>query len=66
MRKVTVDDAERTITFTGALPADLQPADADDAAARHLRVRRWDQSGVVKSGAGADARPTSTPPARRR
>ena len=45
MRKVTVDDAERTITFTGALPADLQPADAQDAAARHLRVIRWDQSG---------------------
>ena len=48
MRKVTVDDAARTITFTGALPADLQPANAADAAARHLRVRRWDQSGVVK------------------
>ena len=32
MRKVTVDDAERTITFTGALPLDLQPADAEDAA----------------------------------
>jgi hypothetical protein len=53
VRKVTVDDAARTITFTGALPADLQPADADEAAARHLRVRRWDQSGVVRSGAGA-------------
>ena len=44
------------ITFAGALPADLQPADADDAAARHLRVRRWDQSGVVKSAAGRPAR----------
>ena len=53
IRKVTVDDAERTITFTGALPADLQPANAADAAARHLRVRRWDQAGVVSSGAGA-------------
>jgi len=52
LRKVTVDDAERTITFTGAIPADLQPADADDAAKRHLRVRRWDQAGVVKDGAG--------------
>src|SRR5439155_8435481 len=31
---------------------DLQPANADVAAARHLRVRRWDQSGVIKSGAG--------------
>jgi hypothetical protein len=53
MRKVTVDDAARTITFAGAIPTDLRPANADDAAARHLRVRRWDQSGVVKSGAGA-------------
>jgi hypothetical protein len=52
-RKVTVDDAERTITFTGAIPADLQPADADDAAKRHLRVRRWDEAGVVKDGTGA-------------
>ncbi len=50
MRKVTVDDAERTITFTGALPASLQPADADAAAASHLRVVRWDQSGVVRDG----------------
>lgn len=53
MRKVTVDDAERTISFTGALPADLQPASAVDAAARHLRARRWDQSGIVKDGTGA-------------
>jgi hypothetical protein len=53
LRKVTVDDAARTITFSGALPADLRPADAADAAARHLRVRRWDQSGAVKDGTGA-------------
>jgi hypothetical protein len=53
VRKVTVDDAARTITFTAALPADLLPANADDAAERHVRVRRWDQAGVVKSGAGA-------------
>jgi hypothetical protein len=53
MRKVTVDDAARTITFTGVIPTDLRPANAADAATRHLRVRRWDQSGVVKSGAGA-------------
>jgi len=52
-RKVTVDDTERTITFADALPADLQPADAKDAAARHLRVRRWDQAGVVHDGTGA-------------
>ena len=53
LRKVTVDDAARTITFTGAIPVDLRPANAADAAARHLRVRRWDQAGVVRSGAGA-------------
>ena len=45
IRKVTVDDAARTITFTGAIPTDLRPANAADAAARHLRVRRWDQGG---------------------
>ena len=53
IRKVTVDDAARTITFSPALPAALQPVDADDAAARHLRVRRWDQKGTVSSAAGA-------------
>lgn len=52
LRKVTVDDAERTITFLPAIPADLRPANADDAAQRHLRVRRWDQAGVVKDGNG--------------
>lgn len=53
MRQVTVDDAARTIAFDGAIPTDLRPADADDAAERHLRARRWDQSGVIRSGAGA-------------
>jgi hypothetical protein len=53
MRKVVVDDAERTISFTGALPPDLQPVDASDAATRHLRARRWDQAGIVKDGTGA-------------
>ena len=53
MRKVTVDDAARTITFTGALPADLQPANAAAALSRHLRVRRWDQSGIVRDSTGA-------------
>src|SRR5207244_2241861 len=52
LRKVTVDDAARTITFTGAIPTDLRPVDAADAAARHLRVRRWDQAGGVHAGAG--------------
>jgi Family of unknown function (DUF6519) len=52
LRKVTVDDAARTITFSGAIPTDLRPANADDAAKRHLRVRRWDQAGAIKDGAG--------------
>ena len=52
MRNVVVDDATSTITFADPLPADLQPADADDADARHLRVKRWDQSGEVVSATG--------------
>src|SRR4051812_21142437 len=52
LRKVIVDDAERTITFADAIPNDLKPANAGDAAQRHLRVRRWDQAGAVKDGAG--------------
>jgi hypothetical protein len=54
LRKVTVDDAALTISFTGALPADLVPADADDAATRHTRIRRWDQAGSVKDGTGTE------------
>ena len=53
MRQVTVDDAARTITFDDALDADLQPADDTEAAARHLRIRRWDQSGSIRTAAGA-------------
>lgn len=50
MRRITVNAAARRITFTPALPADLLPASLPDAAfpaARHLRVRRWDQKGKV-------------------
>lgn len=53
MRRVTVDDAARTITFDDALDPDLQPADDADTAARHLRIRRWDQSGPIRTAAGA-------------
>ncbi|MEA2142272.1 MAG: hypothetical protein QOI64_702, partial [Solirubrobacteraceae bacterium] len=53
MRKVTIDDTARTVTFADPLPADLQPVDAQDAAARHLRVRRWDQAGIVRDAGGA-------------
>ena len=40
MRKVTVNDTDLTLTFTGALNGDLDVAD-------HLRVIRWDQSRSV-------------------
>lgn len=53
MRRVTVDDAARTITFAPGLPAELVAADAAEAAARHLRVRRWDAAGRVRDAGGA-------------
>lgn len=52
MRRVTVDDAARTIAFAPALPAELVAADAAEAADRHLRVRRWDASGRVRDAGG--------------
>lgn len=50
MRRITVDDATQTITFSPALPADLIPTDTGDDTLelRHLRVIRWDQKGVVR------------------
>jgi len=53
IRKVKVDDAERTIEFTDPLPAGLQLT-TTDATALHLRVRRWDQKGVVRDAAGTE------------
>jgi hypothetical protein len=44
MRKITVIEATKHIQFTGALPAAMIAA---NFAARHLRVRRWDQKGSV-------------------
>lgn len=40
LRRVTVDDARRHVTFAPALPADM-------LAGENLRVRRWDQKGQV-------------------
>lgn len=49
MRKITVNDAKQTISFTPALPANLIPGGGlDTLAARHTRVRRWDQKGTVR------------------
>jgi hypothetical protein len=54
MRKITIDEAKQTITFTPDLPAAMVPSGAgvDTPAARHLRVRRWDQKGVVRAAGG--------------
>ncbi|WP_243073657.1 DUF6519 domain-containing protein [Microbacterium sp. SS28] len=52
IRRIEIDDAEGTITLVGsALPVDLQLT-IPDAASRHLRIRRWDQVGVVQNTAG--------------
>lgn len=50
MRKITVNDAKQTITFSPALPANLVPTDIGDDTLekRHLRVIRWDQKGEVR------------------
>lgn len=49
MRKITVDDAKQTISFSPALPANLIPVGGTDTLdARHTRVRRWDQKGTVR------------------
>ncbi|HEV8630790.1 MAG TPA: DUF6519 domain-containing protein [Thermoanaerobaculia bacterium] len=56
LRRITVNEAARRITFTPALPADMVPAafpDADFPRDRNLRVRRWDQKGkVLQAAAG--------------
>jgi hypothetical protein len=51
LRRIEVHDEDGTISFTPALPAGLQLS-AAAAAERHLRVRRWDQRGRVKSATG--------------
>lgn len=46
----TVDDGTRTITLRDDLPGGVFPTDAQGLTTpqRHTRVRRWDQSGVVR------------------
>lgn len=51
MRKITVIEATKHIQFAGALPPAMTAA---GFAARHLRVRRWDQKGSV-SGTGPNS-----------
>ncbi|MEO8069880.1 MAG: DUF6519 domain-containing protein [Acidobacteriota bacterium] len=56
IRKITVNEAARRITFTPALPAAMLPAafpDSDAPRDRNLRVRRWDQKHeVLQTAAG--------------
>jgi hypothetical protein len=56
MRRITVNEAARRITFTPALPGDMVPGafpNSDFPRDRNLRVRRWDQSHkVLRTGAG--------------
>ena len=56
MRQITVNEAARRITFTGALPADMIPGafpNSEFPLERNMRVRRWDQKHeVLRTGAG--------------
>ncbi|HEY4304647.1 MAG TPA: DUF6519 domain-containing protein [Gemmatimonadaceae bacterium] len=50
IRRITVDEATRRLTFAPGLPASMLPAsfpNSDFPATRHLRVRRWDHKGKV-------------------
>ncbi len=51
IRRIVVDDATNTITLNDPLLANTFPTldgDGNLVPARHTRVRRWDQSGVVR------------------
>lgn len=51
-----VDPTARTLTFEAALTAGLFPTDGQQATdpSRNTRVRRWDQSGVVRAEDGTE------------
>lgn len=53
-RIATVDDASRTITLDAALTAGLFPVDGQNLTdpARHTRIKRWDQAGIVRDSDG--------------
>ena len=55
IRKITVDEANLRISFTPALPAAMLPTTFPDSsfpAARHMRVKLWDQKQKVLSPSG--------------
>jgi hypothetical protein len=58
MRKITVDEASRRLTFVPALPAAMLPTsfpDSDRPKNTNLRVRLWDHGGIVRSVSGGGA-----------
>jgi len=56
IRRITVNEATRRVTFVPALPGPMLPASFPDPQFpidRHLRIRRWDQKGrVFRRGSG--------------
>jgi uncharacterized protein DUF6519/parallel beta helix pectate lyase-like protein len=48
----TVVDESRAITLDTALTSGLFGASDEELAARHTRIKRWDQTGIVKDSAG--------------
>jgi len=58
-----VDETARTIEFDVALPSGLFPVDAQQATdpTRNTRVRRWDQSGVVRREDGTAMQDLNAP-----
>ena len=53
-RIASVVDASRTITLDAPLTAGLFPVDGQNLTdrARHTRIKRWDQAGIVRDGSG--------------
>lgn len=54
MRQVTVNDTTTTLSFSTALPADLDLPALETDPDHHLRVIRWDQSGIVRRSDGTE------------
>lgn len=54
MKIADVDHESRRISFATPVPADLLPSGVggDTPGRRHTRLRRWDQAGIVRDGAG--------------
>ena len=53
IRKITVNETNKSISFSPALPAEMIPSGAGDDTLekRHLRICRWDHKGIVRDDA---------------